>query len=203
MHHKSYNTRGFRRLRRGFTLIELVMVILLLAILAAIAIPNFIDFRSDAKNSATSGGVGALRAALVVATSAIALKEDPTIGTLPKYPSIIEMQANAFLAASGSSHPVLASLTTFIMDPADGIPKNPWSLSTLPVAMFNSIYDCNAGGGSILKKSDVLTVSGSDNRGWCYGGNGGLGVPTGVVDGMIWANSQKNGAANALTENTY
>ena len=83
MHQKRYNSRGFKKLRRGFTLIELVMVILLLAILAAIAIPNFIDFRTDAKNSATSGAIGALRAAIVVATSAIDLKEDPSSAHFP------------------------------------------------------------------------------------------------------------------------
>ncbi len=49
--------------KKGFTLIELVMVIVILAILAAVAIPRFIDLQSEARVSTAKGIGGAIAGA--------------------------------------------------------------------------------------------------------------------------------------------
>lgn len=48
--------------KKGFTLIEIVIVIILLAILAAVAYPKYIDLRDDAHKSADQAIIGAWRA---------------------------------------------------------------------------------------------------------------------------------------------
>ncbi len=57
-----------KRLRgqEGFTLIELVIIILVLGILAATAIPKFYDLASKARLAAEKGVVGAVRGGIAI-----------------------------------------------------------------------------------------------------------------------------------------
>jgi len=58
--------KGMKRSERGFTLIELMIVVAIIGILAAIAIPKFADLIRKSKEGSTKGNIGAVKGALAV-----------------------------------------------------------------------------------------------------------------------------------------
>lgn len=94
---------------RGFTLIELVTVIVILGILAAVAVPKFLDYRGDAKVSATKGSLGQMRSAI----HNFRLKQVVADVASPQYPTIVELQTPGVVLI-------------------DGVPPNPYSTGSDP-----------------------------------------------------------------------
>ena len=71
---------------RAFTLIELIVIIVVLAILSGIAIPKYIDYTANAKAAAAKATLGAVRSSLANCFANTALT-----GT-PAYPTLTDLQ---------------------------------------------------------------------------------------------------------------
>lgn len=109
----------------GFTLIELVVVIVILGILAVTAAPKFLNLQDDAKVSAVKGLAGAMKGAAGIVygkaavagiessdTGTISMADGTTINTAYGYPKATEADLQASIDGLDSDWVMLGTSTS-------------------------------------------------------------------------------------------
>lgn len=71
---------------RGFTLIELIAVLVVLAILSGVALPKYFDYTARARSSALQGALGGLR------TGIASYLADQSVSGTAAYPTLVQLE---------------------------------------------------------------------------------------------------------------
>jgi prepilin-type N-terminal cleavage/methylation domain-containing protein len=170
--------------RSGFTLIEILMVILLIAVLALMGITQFQNYSTDAKDATTKSNLQVLRRAIAVQNAQMRLRCNVTTSNPPP---LANLQANDITTGASPCTTTQVSNRQDRAFVSGEIPANPWGSSQSNTIVASTLSTSaqkatgNCGG----------TARGASDDGWCYN----------TTTGEIWANSAHNtGGATGGTE---
>ncbi|MBW8370053.1 MAG: pilin [Thiobacillus sp.] len=145
-----------RKVQQGFTLIELMIVVAIIGILAAVAIPAYQDYTVRAKVTEGLSLASGIKATIAEnAANGIPLNNNtPGVGATPAFVATRNV-ANMVAAANGEitiTYPATAGGGTIVLAPRDG--AGPLVAGTLPVNPIT--WNCNAVGSTLPGTAGTL-----------------------------------------------
>lgn len=151
------------RRRLGFTLIELIAVIVVLAILAGVAVPRYFDYTDRARTSAVQGTLGNVRSA------------------------IQNFYANASLAGT-PAYPTLTQLQTLGSVLQDQMPLNPYNNLATITSATSTEWNARTVGGTAGWRYFVDNSTTPPTYGFYINSTANTTVPNAAGTGVMTAN---------------
>lgn len=163
-HNEKFKTRNDKRNDRGFSLIELLLVVAVILIIASIAIPNFIRSKMRANEAAAVQNLRNITTAEVVYSTTYSIGYSPTLGALGGNSVTVDATAAGLIdevLASGVKSGYTYSYSVISSDPLGHVTA--YSLTADPaVAGTSGVNHFYADQSGVIRENGTATASSSD-----------------------------------------
>jgi MSHA pilin protein MshA len=139
----------------GFTIIELVVVIVILGILAATALPKFVDITGEARTSATQGVAGALGSSSAINYSA-SLAKGQVVGAAL---ATAAAKSGVTDTSGGCTNAIATSLVPGVSFAASG--QNTYAISGAALTNVGDTTSCTVTNNDDTSKTATFVLTGA------------------------------------------